>query len=72
MLYGDDEKYILMGHEARNFHRFITEPEQSRAEYARCRELAVSVSHFMEDVRMKAGIRFASDDRTAAAHNLGF
>jgi len=71
-LYGDDEKYILMGHEARNFHRFITEPEQSRAEYARCRELAVSVSHFMEDVRMKAGIRFASDDRTAAAHNLGF
>lgn len=60
-LYGDDEKYVLMGHEARDFYRYITEPEQSLEEYRNCSALAVQVSYFMEEVRDQAEIRFASD-----------
>lgn len=61
-LYGDDDKAILMGHEARDFHRYITAPLQSRKEYEHCRDLAIDVSRFMEQVRKQANIRFSSDD----------
>ena len=60
-LYGDDEKYKLMGWEAKDFYRYITEPEASAQEYARCSQLSLQVSCFMERVRKQAGLVFASD-----------
>lgn len=60
-LYGDDEKYKLMGWEAKDFYRYITEPEASAQEYARCGQLSLQVSRFMERVRKQAGLVFASD-----------
>ena len=62
-LYRDDEKYKLMGWEAKDFFRYITEPDASAAEYARCSELALQVSELMEAMRDQAGIHFASDRR---------
>lgn len=62
LLYGDNEKASLMGWEARDFYRYITEPEASREEYERCAELSLAVSEFMESVRKQAGIRFDSDE----------
>mgnify|MGYP000449971127 FL=1 len=63
VLYGDDEKYKLMGWEAKDFFRYITEPDASATEYARCSELALQVSELMEAMRDQAGILFASDRR---------
>lgn len=60
-IHGQDEKYKLMGWEAKDFYRYITEPEKSREEYAKCVELSVQVAEFMEEARGKAGIRFPSD-----------
>ncbi len=60
-LYGSDEKYRLMGWEAKDFYRYITEPEASQEEYERCSRLSVDVSEFMESIRRQAGIRFPSD-----------
>ncbi|WP_158590977.1 Gfo/Idh/MocA family protein [Acutalibacter sp. 1XD8-33] len=65
-IYGQDEKYKLMGNEAKDFYRYITEPEASREEYTRCAQLAVDVAEFMEDVRREAGIRFQSDKTLGA------
>ena len=61
-LYGDDEKYKLMGWEAKDFYRYITQPEASAQEYARCSQLSLQVSAFMEQARKQAGIAFASDN----------
>lgn len=60
-LYGGDEKYQLMSWEARDFYRYITEPETSRAEYQRCSALSLEVAELMETARKQAGIRFPSD-----------
>lgn len=60
-LYGGDEKYQLMGHEAKDFYRYITEPEQTRDEYERCKLLSVEVAEFMENARKQGGILFESD-----------
>lgn len=60
-LYGGDEKYQLMGWEAKDFYRYITEPEASRAEYQRCSALSLEVAEFMEAARKQADIRFPSD-----------
>ena len=60
-VHGSDEKYKLMGWEAKDFYRYITQPEESREEYARCVELSILVSEFMEEVRRQAGLVFASD-----------
>ena len=60
-IHGEDEKYKLMGNEAKDFYRYITQPQESREEYARCVRLSVEVAEFMEAVRRKAGIRFESD-----------
>lgn len=60
-LFGREEKYLLMGHEAEDFYRYITRPEEYRAEYARCTELSLQVSEFMEQVRMAAGPRFPGE-----------
>lgn len=60
-LHGDDEKFKLMGWEAKAFYRYITQPEESREEYTRCSELSIAVAELMEEIRRKAGICFASD-----------
>lgn len=60
-IYGEDEKYKLMGWEAKDFHRYITEPEKSREEYAHCKELSIWVAEFLEEARRHLGIRFESD-----------
>ena len=60
-IYGGDEKYQLMGWEAKDFYRYITEPEASAQEYARCSQLSLQVSCFMERLRKQAGLVFASD-----------
>lgn len=61
-LYGDtDQKYQLMGWEAKDFYRYITEPETSREEYELCSRLSLEVSEFMEDLRKQLRIRFPSD-----------
>ena len=62
-LHGQDEKYKLMGWEAKDFYRYITQPEESREEYARCTRLSLEVAAFMEEVRHAAGILFPSDKR---------
>ena len=60
-LYGDDEKYQLMGWEAKDFYRYITEPQASAQEYARCAELSLLAASWMERIRKQAGIVFESD-----------
>ncbi len=61
-LYGDtDEKFQLMGWEAKDFYRYITEPEASQEEYLRCTALSLEVSELMENVRGQLNIKFPSD-----------
>ena len=60
-LYGEDEKYKLMGWEAKDFYRYITQPEESRAEYAHCAELSVWVAELLEEARKQMGLRFDND-----------
>ena len=50
-----------MGWEAKDFYRYITQPEASSQEYAHCCQLSLQVAAFMEQVRKQAGIHFASD-----------
>lgn len=65
-LHGQDEKYKLMGQEAKDFYRYITQPEECRKEYACCSELSIEVAEFMERVRQRAGIVFPSDPKGAS------
>lgn len=62
-LWGDDDKFKLMGWEAKDFYRYITQPELSKEEYQRCSELSLQVASFMEEVRKRAGIHFPSDQQ---------
>lgn len=62
-LYGDDEKYKLMGWEAKDFYRYISDPEGSAQEYAVCSDLSLRVSSFMERVRNEGKILFPSDSQ---------
>ena len=58
---GEEPKYKLIGYEAKDFYRYITEPEASAAEYAQCCALAYAVSDYLEQLRRDAGIHFPSD-----------
>lgn len=60
-LFGDEEKYKLMGWEAKDFYRYIVQPEASAGEYAYCSRLSFQVASFMEQARKQAGIHFPSD-----------
>ena len=60
-VFGAEPKHKLMGYEAKDFYRYITEPEASAEEYNYCRKLALDVSVCMETLRQMAGIRFPSD-----------
>ena len=62
-LYGGDEKYKLMGWEAKDFYRYISDPEGSAQEYAVCSDLSLRVSSFMERVRKEGKILFSSDSQ---------
>ena len=62
-VFGAEPKHKLMGYEAKDFYRYITEPEASAKEYAYCKKLAVDVSVCMETLRNMAGIRFPSDEK---------
>ncbi len=60
-LLGSEDKFKLMGYEAKAFYNFITDFDTNRAFYDRCTELAIDVCEFMEEARKKMGISFASD-----------
>ena len=60
-IHGQDEKYQLMGWEAKDFYRYITSPQETSQEYARCVELSLEAARLMEALRRQAGLRFASD-----------
>ena len=60
-LYGDEEKYKLMGYEAADFYRYISNPERYQDDYQKCLAASRSVSTFMEKIRLKSGIIFESD-----------
>ena len=55
---GSAEKDALMGNEAADFYRYITDPAGSREEYEKAGELAFQVSSVMEQIRRQAGISF--------------
>ncbi len=61
-IYGDDDKYLLMGWEAKDFYRYITEPEASAQEYQYCSQMSLQVAEFLEKARKQAGIHFPSDE----------
>ncbi len=60
-LYGEQPKYKLMGWESKDFHWYITNPEESRAEYEHCTELSIWVAEFLEEARKQLGLGFDSD-----------
>lgn len=60
-LHGGDEKFRLMGNEAKDFYRYITQPQESQEEYKQCARLSVEVAEFMEETRRLLGVRFPSD-----------
>ncbi len=61
-LLGDEEKFKLMGYEAKSFYRLITDFEANKAFYEQCTALSIDVCEFMEAAREKMGIRFDTDE----------
>jgi len=57
-----EEKSRLMGYESIDFHRFITNLDETKEEYLKCKEMSILVSAFMESCRKKLKIRFVSDN----------
>ncbi len=60
-LFGATEKYKLMGNEAVDFHRCITQPTEMAPILTQWQQLSVDVAQLMEQARISAGIRFPSD-----------
>lgn len=60
-----------MGYEAKDFYRYITEPEASAAEYAACQALACRVSACMEKLRADGGIRFRPTGKANTSEKHG-
>ncbi len=58
-LYGEEEKYKLMGYEAEDFYDFIDGKNSEFYHY--CREMSLTVSEILERLRKKADIEFPSD-----------
>lgn len=58
-LYGEEEKYKLMGYEAKDFYDFIGGKNAEFYQY--CREMSLTVSEILERLRNKADIAFPSD-----------
>ncbi|MEG1427828.1 MAG: Gfo/Idh/MocA family oxidoreductase [Oscillospiraceae bacterium] len=57
----DEPKYKLMGYEAKDFHRYINEPEKTAEEYSRCCGESIFVTDYLEKFRSAAKIQFPSD-----------
>lgn len=57
-LVGDIPKAELMSGEARDFYRYITDPQGCQEEYAAASQAALAVSRVMAEIRGLAGIRF--------------
>lgn len=57
-LVGVMSKEELMSYEAKDFYRYITEPNETKYEYQEMRELAHTVCAIMEAMRMQADIKF--------------
>ncbi len=60
ILAGDTEKEEVMSYEAADFLKYISDFEGNRNEYFRCREMALSVSRIMKEIRRQNGIEYAS------------
>lgn len=54
----DDEKHKLMGYEAKDFYRYITEPDTSKDEIRKCSEMCLKVSVLLQKLRSQANIMF--------------
>lgn len=61
-VWGSEDKFTLMGWEAHDFYRYITDPEGTAGEYAEASEMALRVSRVMETIREKAGIKFPYEE----------
>lgn len=57
-----EDKYKLMGYEAKSFYAYIIEPEKYADDYKVCSELSILVGEFMQEARKKLGIKFDSDN----------
>ncbi len=55
-VYGDDEKYILMGHESKSFYEFINNPDEEF--YETCVELSLLVCEYLQKLREEMGSPF--------------
>lgn len=60
VLSGDPSKAELMRGEAEAFHRYVTDPAATAADYVAASELAGQVCDTLERIRFKTGIRFDS------------
>lgn len=60
-LCGEEPKYKLMGYEAIDFYRYITDISGTAQEYENCSRLSLLVADYLEKLRKKAGITFPSD-----------
>ncbi len=61
-IFGSVAKDDLMAAEAQSFWRYITEREESAAEYAYAKKLSLAVSHTMSQMRHMTGATFAEDE----------
>ncbi len=57
-IHGEDPKPALMGYEAKDLYRYITEPEATREDYLTCAEMSLRAAEMLEKIRKKAGIEF--------------
>ncbi|MEE0945430.1 MAG: Gfo/Idh/MocA family oxidoreductase [Acutalibacteraceae bacterium] len=59
-LVGEMTKEELMSYEAKDFYRYITEPQETKYEYKEMQELAHTVCAVMEAMRMQSNIIFTN------------
>ena len=60
-LFGDPSKEERMSWEAKDFRRYILDPEGTKEEYRICREYSLQVVKLMEEMRADAGIIFPKE-----------
>ncbi len=54
----EEEKHVIMSHEAQAFYDFATKPEETAERYKESSRMALAVSAVMEQIRKQTGIRF--------------
>ena len=55
---GDIAKPVLLGNEMKDFHRYITDPENTHEEYAYAQNLSIAVNETLQEMRKQAGLNF--------------